>query len=70
MSDINIIILDWLIAERECIELVNKKHTAVRNQEFAKAAEILEQQHEVEKRIPTSDQLKELREQLLNQNKK
>jgi uncharacterized protein YqgQ len=66
MKDINVMILDWLIAEREVIELINLKNAAVRSQQYAEAAKILEQQREVEKRIPSSDQLKELREKLVN----
>jgi hypothetical protein len=66
MTDINVIILDWMIAERELFIKVNEKNIAVRNQDFAKAAQILEEQREIEKRLPTLEDLIEMKNKYIN----
>lgn len=60
-ADINIIILDWMIAEREMLLKLQEKERAVRSQDFQKAAILLEEQREIEKRLPTLEQLYELK---------
>lgn len=62
-NNINVIILDWMIAERELWLKVQEKNTAVKNQEFNKAATILKEQREIETRLPTLEQLHELKKQ-------
>lgn len=64
---INIKLLDYLIDLIELQEVIAEKNTAVRKQEFAEDAKILERQRELEGRILTSAQLKELRNQLIQQ---
>jgi len=64
MDNINIIILDWMIAERELFLKVNEKNVAVRNQDFKLAGMLLEQQREIEKMLPTMEQLQELKKQI------
>lgn len=59
--NINTTILDWLIAEREFFLIVNAKNNAVRNQNFEEAGRLLEKQREIEKRMPTMEQLQELK---------
>jgi DNA-binding winged helix-turn-helix (wHTH) protein len=61
MDNINLIVLDWMIAERELYLKVNEKNTAVRNQQFDVAAKLLEEQREIESRLPTIEQLKEMK---------
>jgi hypothetical protein len=61
MDNINLIVLDWMIAERELYLKVNEKNTAVRNQQFDIAAKLLEEQREIERRLPTIEQLKEMK---------
>ena len=53
-----------MIAERELLLKLNEKNSAVRNQEFALAANLLEEQREIEKRLPTMEQLQEMKKQL------
>lgn len=60
-NDINTTILDWMIAEREFFLIVNAKNNAVRNQNFEEAGKLLEKQREIEKRMPTMEQLQELK---------
>ncbi len=62
-SNINIIILDWMIAEREMLLKIQEKERAVRVQDFKKAATLLEEQREIEKRLPTLEQLHEIKKQ-------
>lgn len=62
--DLNIVILDYLIDLIEFNEVIHAKTEAVKKQEFAEAAKILERQREIEKRLLTSDQLKEYRQSL------
>lgn len=64
MGNINVAIIDWMIAEREWILKVNEKNAAVRNQEFALAANLLKEQREIEKRLPTMEQLQEMKKQI------
>jgi hypothetical protein len=64
MDNINLIVLDWMIAERELLFKINEKNAAVRNQEFALAAKILEEQREIEKRLPTIDQLRQMKKDI------
>lgn len=66
MIDINVIILDWMIAERELFIKVNEKNIAVRNQDFVKAAKILEEQREIEKRLPTLEELIDMKNKYIN----
>lgn len=66
MDNINLVVLDWMIAERELYLKVNEKNTAVRNQQFDVAAKLLEEQREIEKRLPTMEQLQELKKQITN----
>lgn len=66
MDNINITIINWLIAEREMILKINEKNKAVRNQEFALAVKLLEEQREIESRLPTMEQLQEMKKQLIN----
>lgn len=61
MDKINNIILDWMIAEREMLLKLQEKERAVRSQDFKKAATLLEEQREIEKRLPTLEQLQELK---------
>ncbi len=61
INDINTTILDWMIAEREFFLAVNAKNNAVRNQDFEEASKLLEKQREIEKRMPTMEQLQELK---------
>lgn len=60
-KNINIIILDWMIAEREMLLKMQEKERAVRSQDFKRAAILLEEQREIEKRLPTLEQLHELK---------
>lgn len=62
-SNINTTILDWMIAEREMLLKMQVKNEAVRSQDFNKAAVLLEEQREIEKRLPTLEQLHELKKQ-------
>lgn len=62
-NNINIIILDWMIAEREMLLKIQEKERAVRIQDFKKASVLLEEQREIEKRLPTLEQLHELKKQ-------
>lgn len=50
-----------MIAERELFLKVNEKNTAVRNQQFDVAAKLLEEQREIEKRLPTMEQLQQIK---------
>ena len=61
MDNINLIVLDWMITERELYLKVNEKNTAVRNQNFDAAAKLFEEQREIERRLPTIEQLKEMK---------
>lgn len=61
-KDINVTILDWMIAEREMLLKLQEKERAVRSQDFKRAAQLLEEQREIEKRLPTLEQLQELKE--------
>lgn len=67
MSNINLIILDWMIAERELFLKVNEKNAAVRNQEFGLAEKLLEEQREIENRLPTMEQLQNLKKEITNE---
>lgn len=60
-DNINTIILDWMIAEREMLLKLQEKEKAVRSQDFQRAATLLEEQREIEKRLPTLEQLQELK---------
>lgn len=60
-NNINTIILDWMIAEREMLLKLQEKERAVRNQDFEKAGILLKEQIEIEKRLPTLEQLHELK---------
>lgn len=66
MDNINVIILDWMIAERELLLKMNEKNTAVRNQDFALAVRLLEEQREIEKRLPNMEQLQNLKKEITN----
>jgi hypothetical protein len=66
MGNINTIIINWMIAEREWIIKVNEKNAAVRNQDFALAAKLLEEQQAIEERLPTMKQLQELKMKITN----
>lgn len=68
MENINIVILDWLIAERELFLKVNEKNNAVRNQDFEEASKLLSEQREIEKRLPTIEQLTEMKNSYVNRN--
>lgn len=59
--NINTTILDWMIAEREMLLKLQEKEKAVRSQDFQRAATLLEEQREIEKRLPTLQQLQELK---------
>lgn len=59
--NINTTILDWMIAEREMLLKLQEKEKAVRSQDFQRAATLLEEQREIEKRLPTLEQLQELK---------
>lgn len=59
--DINIVILDWMIAERELWLKLTEKNEAVKGQDFQKAAKLLDEQREIEKRLPTIEQLREMK---------
>jgi len=59
--NINIRILDHLITLFEIDQVVAEKTKAVRDQRFADAATILEQQRALEQRLLTVEELKELR---------
>lgn len=61
---LSIKILDYLIDLVECQEVIAQKNAAVRNQEFAEAAKLLEKQREIEGRLLTADQLRALRDEL------
>ena len=65
--DINIKLLDFLIDLIELQEVIAEKNSAVRKQEFNEATNILEKQRAIEGRMLTSAQLKELRNQLMQQ---
>lgn len=62
--DLNIEILDYLINLVEFQEVIHAKTEAVKRHDFAEAAKILEYQREIEKKLLTSTQLKELRNKL------
>jgi hypothetical protein len=66
MDNINLTIINWLIAERELLLKLNEKNVAVRNQEFGLAAKLLEEQREIEQRLPTMEQLQEFKKKLTN----
>jgi hypothetical protein len=66
MDNINIIILDWMIAERELFLKVTEKNAAVRNQQFALAAKLLDEQRAIETRLPTMEQLQKLKKEITN----
>jgi hypothetical protein len=66
MNNINLTIINWMIAERELFLKVNEKNTAVRNQDFALAAKLLEEQREIEQRLPSMEQLRELKKEITN----
>jgi hypothetical protein len=66
MDNINIIILDWMIAERELFLKVTEKNTAVRSQQFALAAKLLDEQRAIENRLPTMEQLQKLKKEITN----
>lgn len=67
MDNLNTIIIDWLIAEREFFLIVNQKNAAVRNQDFDLASKLLEEQRQIEKRLPTMEKLQEMKKQLTNE---
>ena len=67
MININLSIIDWMIAERELLFKINEKNAAVRNQDFALAAKLLEEQREIEKRLPTMEQLQEMKREVSNE---
>jgi len=67
MDNINIIVIDWLIAERELFLKVSEKNAAVRNQDFVLASKLLEEQREIEKRLPTMEQLQQLKKEVTNE---
>lgn len=66
MDNINITILEWMIAEREAFVKMREKNEAVRQQDFNKAAVLLEEQIAIEKRLPTLEQLQELKKYYQN----
>jgi hypothetical protein len=66
MDNINLIIINWMIAERELFLKVNEKNAAVRNQDFALAAKLLEEQRAIEKRLPNMEQLQEMKNKITN----
>lgn len=68
MENINIVILDWLIAEREVLLKMREKELALRNQDFMKASILLQEQREIEKRLPTIEQLTEMKNSYINRN--
>lgn len=61
INNINITILEWMIAEREMLLKLQEKERAVRSQDFNKAVILLEEQRAIEKRLPTFEQLQELK---------
>jgi hypothetical protein len=66
MDNINLIILDWMIAERELFLKVNQKNAAVRNRDFGLAAKLLEEQRAIEERLPTMEQLQNMKKEITN----
>ena len=67
-NNINVIIIDWMIAEREMLLKLQEKERAVRSQDFQKAVTLLEEQREIEKRLPTLEQLHEFKKSYTTQN--
>lgn len=65
--DINVVILDWMIAERELWIKVTEKNEAVKKQDFQLAAKLLEEQREIEKRLPTLEQLQQMKKEATNE---
>ena len=66
MGNINLIVLDWMIAERELFMKVSQKNEAVRNQDFERASKLLTEQREIERRLPTIEQLSEMKKLYIN----
>jgi hypothetical protein len=64
-GNINLMIVNWMIAEKELFLKIEEKNEAVRNQKFALAAKLLEQQHDIESRLPTLEQLHKLKKQII-----
>lgn len=62
--DINIVIIDWMIAERELWLKMQEKNEAVKRQDFQQASKLLEEQREIEKRLPTVELLQEMKNKL------
>lgn len=62
--NINIRILDHLITLFEIDQILSDKHDAVKGQRFADAVIILERQRELEKKLLTIDELKNLRSEI------
>lgn len=65
--NLNIKLLDYLIDLVELQEVIAEKNLAVRNQNFEEASKVLVRQRGIEDRILTSQQLKELRNELTQQ---
>jgi hypothetical protein len=58
--------IDYILLVSELSQVVREKEAAVKSQDFQLAVEIRTKEEELRRQLPTSDELKEVRESLNN----